>query len=300
MNRLRIDVEKGKQVAVILFDRFNSDEGVFGKNVMPEDLMWGSGLERIGVKRDSYEYLIFITMVVSIDYMRNADKLWAAGRRTMEDPETRWLFNPASVKVMLIDEIMAAMKKNRLSQKHTRDAGIWKRVSESFVNLYDSDPGRLIKECGSDAMKLYERRYDVRFRKNFPSLSGNKIFSLWIRMLHDNLGIELKNLEKIPIPVDVHVARATFTTGCLKREYKGSIAEVSQKIDEAWKTIIAGVSHPKLKYALQMDEALWNLSKNGCKFRKGNVCPKRGQCPVGNLCISGFVQVSAKGIEVRT
>jgi len=300
MNGLKIDVEKGKQVAVILFDCFNSDEGIFGKNVMPDDLMWGSDLEGIGVSRDFYEYLMFLTMVVSIDYMRDADKLWAAGRKTIADSETRWLFNPVLMKDRTIDEITAAMKKHKLSQKHGRDARIWKTVSESFARLYDSDPRKLVEECGGDAMKLYDRKYDVRFKKDFPSLSGDKIFPLWIRMLHDNLGIELKNLERIPIPVDVHVARATFTTGCLTGEYRGSISDATQIIDEAWKTIIAGVSHLKLKNALQMDEALWHLSKNGCTYRRGNVCPKRGQCPVGSLCVSGLVQVSAKGIEVKT
>ncbi len=300
MNGLKIDVEKGKQVAVILFDRFNSDEGIFGKNVMPEDLMWGSDLEGIGVKRDSCEYIMFITMVVSIDYMRDADKLWAAGRRTMEDPDTRWLFNPASAKDRPIDEIMAAMKKHKLSQKHSRDADFWKRVSESFAQFYDSDPGKLIKDCGNDAMKLYERKYDVRFKKDFPSLSGDKIFPLWIRMLHDNLGMELKNLEKVPIPVDVHVARSTFTVGCLKGEYKGNIADVKSRVEEAWETVIRGLVHPKLKYALQMDEALWHLSKNGCTSRRGNVCPKRRQCPVGDYCVSGLVKVSTNGIEIRT
>lgn len=35
-------------------------------------------------------------------------------------------------------------------------------------------------------------------------------------MLHDNVGIDLKNLDKIPIPVDIHIARASFTTGCLR------------------------------------------------------------------------------------
>jgi len=300
MNDLKIDVEKGKQVAVILFDKFNSDEGIFGKTVMPEDLMWGSDLQGIGVKRDSYEYMMFITMVVSIDYMRDADRLWAAGRSTMEDPETRWLFNPAYVKDRLIDEIMSAMQKHKLSKKHRKDARIWKTVSESFARLYDSDSGKLIKECGIDAKKLYERKFDVRFKKEFPSLSGDKIFPLWIRMLHDNLGIELKNLEKVPIPVDRHVARSMFTTGCLIGEYKGNIAGVKQRVQEAWEIVIKSLAHPKLKYALQMDEALWHLSKNGCTSRKENVCPKRKQCPVGDFCVSGLVKVSTNSIEIRT
>jgi hypothetical protein len=300
MNGLKIDIDKGKQVAVILFERFNSEEGIFGKNSIYEDLMWGSGLEAIGIKKGSYEYLMFITMVISIDYMRDADRLWAAGRRSMQDPETRWLFNPDSVKGRPIDEITAAMKKHSLSQKHGRDARIWKTVSDSFARFYDSDPRKLIEECNWDAANLYERKYDARFKKDFPSLSGNKIFPLWIRMLHDNLGIELKNMERIPIPTDVHVARATFATGCLTGEFRGSIADAAQKVEEAWKTIIASVSHPKLKNALQMDEALWHLSKNGCTSRKGNICPRRTQCPVGFLCVGGLVQVSAKGVEVRT
>ena len=136
MNDLKINIEKGKKVAARLYDCFNSDKGIFGKNIMPEDLVWGSDLEGIGIKRDSYEYRMFITMVVSIDYMRNADQLWAAGRKTMEDSETRWLFNPDSVKDRPINEIITAMEKHELSKKHNWDAGIWKRVSETFVKLY--------------------------------------------------------------------------------------------------------------------------------------------------------------------
>jgi hypothetical protein len=300
MNGLKIDVEKGKRIAVILFDRFNSEKGIFGHNIMPEDLLWGSDLSGIEVRRGSYEHLIFITMVVSIDYMRDADKLWQAGRETMEDMETNWLFSPEIVKNKTLDEIIPAMKKHRLSQKHKKDAGIWKRVSVSFSNIYNSDPRKLLEECDYDAVKIFEKKYDIRFKHDFPSLSGNKIFLLWLRMLHDNVAIELNNLERISIPVDVHIARATFTTGCLKGEYRGSIVDISPKIDEAWKTIIAGVSHPKLKYALQMDECLWPLSKYGCKSRKGNFCPRSRDCPVGEFCIGGTVHVSAKGIEVNT
>ena len=216
-----------------MFDRFNSEEGIFGHNIMPEDLLWGSDLSGIKVNKGSYEHMMFITMVVSIDYMRDADKLWQAGRETMEDNETRWLFSPEMVKDRSIDEIIAAMKKHKLSQKHNRDADIWKRVSESFARLYNSDPRNFLEKCEWDATKLFEKKYDIRFKRDFPSLSGDKIFPLWIRMLHDNVGIRLKNLEKMPIPVDVHIARATFTTGCLKGVYTGSIADVSPKIDEA-------------------------------------------------------------------
>lgn len=300
MENLIIDIQKGKKVARILFDKFNSKEGIFGHNIMPEDLLWGSDLSGIEVKKGSYEHLMFITMVVSIDYMRDADKLWQAGRETMEDKDTKWLFSPQIVKDKTLDEIITAMNKHKLSQKHSRDAGFLKRISESFARLYDSDPRNLIEECEYDAMKLFEKKYDIRLKRDFPSLSGDKIFPLWIRMLHDNVGIKLKNLEKMPIPVDVHIARATFTTGCIKGVYTGSIADVSPKIDEAWKKIIGKIEHPRLKYALQMDECLWHFSKYGCRFRKDDLCPKKRDCPVGEFCIRGQVHVSAKGIKIST
>jgi len=300
MNNLKINLGRGEQVAKILFDKFNSEEGIFGHNVMPEDTLWGSDLSGIKVEKGSYDHLMFITMIVSIDYMRNADKLWKAGRETMEDPLTKWLFSPEEVKDKPIDEIISAMKRHKLSQKHNKDSDIWKRVSVSFATCYESDPRYLFEECGQDAIQLYDRKYDIRFKKNFPSLSGDKIFPLWIRMLHDNVGINLKNLDKIPIPVDVHVARATFTTGCLTGEYEGNIANVTPKIDETWKQIVAHLNHSKLKYALQMDESLWHLSKYGCTSRKDDSCPKWKQCPVSEFCIKGLVQVSAKGIHVWT
>ena len=300
MNNLKIDIERGKKAAATLYDRFNSGEGIFDINTMPEDILWASDLPETAVHKGSYEHLMFITMVVSIDYMRNADKLWAAGRKSMEDPKTRWLFNPREVIEKPMEEIKAAMKTHSLSQKHNKDADTWMRVSESFVRIYNSDPRNLIRECGNDALNLYEKKFDIKFRSGFPFLSGDKIFPLWIRMLHDNVGIELKRLECIPIPVDVHIARATFTIGCLKGEYEGSIADVKPRIQEAWKTVMESLIHPRLKYALQMDESLWHLSKYGCRFRKWNICEKRKSCPVGSLCVSGKVHVSAKRIEIRT
>lgn len=300
MNNLKIDLERGKHVARILFDKFNSEEGIFGHNVMPEDMLWDSDFSGIKVERGSYNHLMFITMVVSIDYMRNADNLWKAGRETMEDPGTKWLFSPEKVKDRPIEEIISAMKIHKLSQRHNKDSDIWKKVSISFATHYESDPRNLIEECGRDAFQLYERKYDMRFKKKFPSLSGNKIFPLWIRMLHDNVGINLKNLDKIPIPVDIHIARATFTTGCLIGEYEGNISNVTPDINETWKRIVTHLNQLKLKYPLQMDEALWHLSKYGCTSRKGDSCPRRIQCPVSKYCTKGLVKVSTKGIQVCT
>jgi hypothetical protein len=302
MRGLTINLEAARNVAVILYGKFNSDEGIFGHNVMPEDLLpkWGSSLSSSNIARGSYEHLMFITLVVSIDYQRNADQLWEAGRRTFEDQRTRWLFMPRELITKSFSEIISAMRVHALAKKPTKDAWIWSTVSKSLFELYDSDPLNLIKGCDYDALKIYNKKFYQRFKRKFPYLTGDKIFPLWIRMLHDNVGINLRNLDKIPIPVDIHIARASFTTGCLTGKYSGSISEVRYIIDEAWKSAVESINHPKLKYRLQLDEPLWHLSRYGCKFRTNNFCPKRAGCPVSQFCVRGIVHVTPETIEIDT
>jgi len=301
VNSLIINPEKAKEVAVILYEKFNSTEGIFGHNVMPEDLLptWGSDLSSSGIGGRSYEHLMFITLVVSIDYQRNADQLWEAGRRTFEDNQVRWLFMPNELVKKPFPEIVRAMKIHKLAKKPEQDARIWSDVSHSFFKFYNSNPLNFIKECNYDALEMFNKKFNLRFKRRFPFLSGNKIFPLWIRMLHDNIGLKLKNLDKIPIPVDVHVARATFTIGCLIGKYSGTISEISPVVDVAWKKTLELINHPKLTYRLQLDEPLWHLSKYGCRFRAG-FCPKRNKCPVNQFCVKGKINVSALRVEIDT
>jgi len=79
-------------------------------------------------------------------------------------------------------------------------------------------------------LEIFNKKFDLRFKQLFPYFSGDKIFPLWIRMLYDNVEIKLQNIDKIPIPVDVHIARATFTTGCLTGNYEGTIPKVFPKL----------------------------------------------------------------------
>lgn len=302
INSLMINPENGKEIALILFEKFNFGDGIFGHNMMPEDFLpcWGSDLTDLEIDRGSYEQLLFITLVVSIDYQRDADQLWEAGRITFEDPETRWLFYPVELAKRSLVEIIYAMKKHSLSKKPNKDAGIWSKVSKSLLDFYGSNPVNLIEKCDFDALNLYQQKFDPKFKKNFPYFSGDKIFPLWIRMLHDNLDFKLKNLSEIPIPVDVHIARATLSTNCLTGQYFGSISTIAPIIDEVWTKTMNLITNNGLKYRLQLDEPLWHLSRYGCRYRKDNYCPKKGKCPVAKFCSNGFVSVSTKGIKVNT
>lgn len=301
-NSLMINLKEGREIALSLFEKFNSNDGIFGHNIMPEDFVprWGSNLEDLKINRGSYEHLLFITMVVSIDYQRDADKLWKAGRKTFETRETRWLFFPEELNKKSFPDIVNAMKRFKLSKKPTKDAEIWSNVSNSFFKYYDSNPKKLIENSNFNAMNLFQQKFDPKFKKRFPYFSGNKIFPLWIRMLNDNLDIELENIDQVPIPVDVHIARATLSTQCLTGRYSGSISQIAPMIDNAWEKIMDTITDDKLKYRLQLDEPLWHLSRYGCKHRRESYCPKKSKCPIGDLCSRGSVKVSTKGIELDT
>ena len=288
---LEKDVERCKAVAKILYTQFNnSDDGIFGHTDMPEEVLPEN------VKEGSYEHLMFITLTVSIDYQRDALDLWKASRQTTNDSDTRWIYSPKEVLKKSDNELINAMQKYKLSKKPIKDSlEIWKPVSKSFYALFESDPRKLLEECNYDALEVFELMKS-RCKRYFPYLSGKKILPLWIRMMHDVVGIDLKNLEKIPIPVDVHVARATFCVGGLKGEYVGRIQDIFGKIDEVWKDACESLPY----YRLQLDEPLWHLSKYGCTNRRENYCIKSINCPVSQYCISGRVYVSADKVQVNT
>jgi len=280
------DVNKTKNVAPILFKSFNdSEKGIFGYREMPEDLLPSS------ISEGSLEHLMFITMCTSIDYQRDADQLWEAGRKTIDDDATKWIYDPESVISRSDNELITAMNKYNLSKKHEKDAlKIWKPISTSFIKNFNGDPRNLFEKSDYDAQKIY---YNVkgRYKRYFPYLSGNKILSLWIRMINDVLHIELKNIDKIPIPVDRHIARATLRLGLLKGTYYGDISGIFQLIDSVWAEACEDLPY----YRLQLDQPLWHLSKHGCTHKKNNYCPRKAKCPVSDYCIDGEVVINDKG-----
>ena len=257
---------------------------------MPEELLPKS------VKKGSYKHLMFITLTVSIDYQRDASELWKASRHTIDTKNTLWIYSPEEVLRRTDNELVTAMQKYGLSKKPIKDSlRIWKPICKSFYELFNSDPRILLKECNYDALGVFESMKS-RYKRYFPYLSGRKILPLWIRMMNDVVGINLKNLDKIPIPVDIHIARATLCLGCLKGEYTGSIEGIFMEINEVWREACESLPY----YRLELDEPLWHLSRYGCTNRHNNYCIGSTECPVSKYCIPGKVYVSANRIEIDT
>ena len=141
----------------------------------------------------------------------------------------------------------------------------------------------------------------TKYGKMFPYLAGatgtSKILSLWLRMMRDEAGVDFTNLENVPLPVDIHTARATITSGCLVGKFVGSFNDLVIQTQEAWKEACKKTRF----YPLQVDEPLWNLSRHGCRNRSnGAPCPKRNECRLASFCTANLpesvISLSQDGI----
>lgn len=146
--------------------------------------------------------------------------------------------------------------------------------------------------------------YNGRPVSDYPWLRGPKIGPLWLRMLRDNVGIsKLRNLEKVPIPVDRHVARATLATGVVRGQFKGRLDELFKHIREAWFKSVKDLNvKTRPMIALDLDEPLWHLSKYGCTKRDEITghCLVRRRCDVKEFCVEGNIWIQKGLVELET
>jgi hypothetical protein len=296
MMGLQLDSRRGREAGALLRKAFvTPGVGIFERTRMPEDVLPG------GVKAGSLEHLLFITLTVAIDYQRDAVELWHAGRQTYADKTTRHLYDPPAV-YEARNRLVKDLQKHGLSRKPKRDAWIWATVTTTFLKKWGGDPRRFLMAYGYDAPTvrdhLVEDTHPQRGKEvaDFPYLRGPKIAPLWLRMLRDNVKIELGRMADIPIPVDVHIARATAALGVIRGAASVRFADVRPIIQAAWRDVAAGTPH----IALDFDEPLWHLSKFGCTDRRDTGCPHFDGCPVASYCIPGVVRVSADHVEMNT
>ena len=296
-------IARSQAVARILFDSFRS-QGIHGRNDMPEDEL------PLDVQRGSLEHLLFITLTVAIDYQRDANALWASARKTFADADTKYLFDPALVDSAGRTKVQADLTKYGLSKKPNRDCNIWYTIAVTFHKKWRGDPKIFLAACGWDAVTVLKRLHtgthleQGKERLDYPYLRGSKIGPLWLRMLHDNAGLQIQHLDKVPIPVDVHIARASLATGIVMGRYSGGHGEIYESIRQAWAAAVIGLkAGERPMRALDLDEALWHLSKYGCSkgrnLETGNCC-KISSCEARNFCIPGKVIIKAGHVTMDT
>ncbi len=278
---LTIDPARAREVGERLHRAFHGG-GILGQVSMPEHIL------PPGVERGSREQIHFITLTVAIDYMRDADKLWAAARETMADPATRYLFNPRQVVQTGVAKLRADMHQHRLALRPQKDLGVWQTICQTLVQHFQGDVHNLLQQAGFRAPTLLATIRGQRYR--FPNLRGDKIGPLWVRMLEDSWqGHHFTGLEQLPIPVDIHIAAATVMTGGVRGPFAGAFEELREAVVQVWFDACRGTR----SYPLQFDEPLWHLSRRGCRDTRTFPCVHQASCPVAAFCTATEVKAGS-------
>jgi len=258
-----IDDLKAIKIAGRLFNEFYNRLGFFRDYSMPVYVLPRN------LKEGTREHALFLTYVISIDYMTDAVKLWKKSRGAYELYPER--FVPQKILKVSPRSVETFVKKLG-ARYYTNAAKTWIKISQTLIDKYNEDPRNLTKEPLEIA--------GVKKRlKDFPFLRGNKLSNFYIRAMGETGLFKVKNLGELDIPVDKQVARFTIYTGVLKlldKQFVGCAQEnpLRDLIEEAWRHAAQTLGTAPWK----LDEPIWTIGSKLCSGRK---C---GKCPVEDLC----------------
>jgi len=259
----RLDAEKAGTIAERLLDLFYNRKGFFEGYSMPEYILPDN------LHEGSREHALYLTYVISVDYMANAEKLWARSRGVYRlYPEK---FQPETIQG-LGDRTLRAFIKGIGARFPSSGVSTWRKISRILLEKYGGDPRNITPTPLS--IKEIKGKLD-----EFPYLRGNKLSNFYIRAMGENGLFKIANFHELDIPVDKQVARFTVYTGVLKllsERFVGCVHEEPLRplIEEAWRN--AARRHGT--YPWKLDEPIWTIGSKLCSERK---C---GQCPVEDLC----------------
>ena len=145
---------------------------------------------------------LFLTLTVSVDYLRDAEQLWLKAKTLWE--EEHWIFEPDDLVSVSETELEEVFETSGFRFPN-KDAGIWYQNALTLHRDFESNPMNLFRSNEFDAQQI--RDYVSR-SGDFSYLGGQKIGSLWMRLIHEDVH-HLSNIEKIGIPVDTQIRKVT-------------------------------------------------------------------------------------------
>jgi len=254
---------KALKIAERLFDQFYNRQGFFQDYSMPEYVLPRN------LNEGTREHALFLTYVISIDYMTDAVKLWKKSRGAYELYPER--FTPEEI-LKLSPRTVQTFVKKLGARFYSNAAKIWIKISKVLVDKYVGDPRNITRE----PLEIVEIKKRL---KDFPYLRGNKLSNFYVRAMGETGLFKVKNLNELDIPVDKQVARFTMYTGVLKllsEQFTGCVHEepVRSLIEEAWRNAAEKMNTAPWK----LDEPIWTIGSKLCSGRK---C---GKCPIEDLC----------------
>ncbi|MEM2130465.1 MAG: hypothetical protein QXZ70_07700 [Candidatus Bathyarchaeia archaeon] len=258
--KIKIDTEKATEIAKVLLKLHEQKHQLI---TMPE-----YQLPR-NMQQGSKEHANYLTYIIAIDYMTDAEKLWKNARGAYELYPER--FTPERILKASNPSLRSFLRK--LGARYSSNAvKIWKKISELLLSEYGADPRNITPQPSSIE--------EIKSKLNlFPSLRGPKLTNFYIRAMGETGLFKVKNLNELDIPVDKQVTRFTTYTGVIRfltQNFQGCANDdpLRSLIQKAWREAAKTLGTAPWKF----DEPIWNIGSKLCTKRKCD------QCPVEKLC----------------
>lgn len=225
---------------------------------------------------------VFLTLVSAMDRARDAMRLWRDAARLFEShPE---VFDPVAISSMSVRNLRTLLSRSRVSQRHGQDSRAWHDIADSLASGVGA-VSRLVESGVGDAVELMKdlRRHDSQRRPRYPLLRGPKIGPMWMRIMANPGGADIRRIDTIPVAVDVQVRRATENLGVTDTRDLG-LDEAKPIIKDTWQTALrsARIGGPSgiADTCAALDPALWFFGKFGCSH-----CERIGRrTPISRAC----------------
>jgi len=221
-----------------------------------------------GIDQSSLEYALYLTYIISIDFMTDAVKLWERARELYSKcPEC---FTPKGISDMGLPTLKRILR--QLGARYPASGKAWKKISTILQEKYEGDPRNITPESTS----LEELRKRIR---EFPHLRGSKLINFYIRAVGEKGFFKISDFDKLSVAVDIQVAKFTLYTGVLKianGSYRGCVHDEPLKpmIEEVWSEVAQRLGKPPW----YLDEPVWTVGSKLCSKKD------HARCPVKELC----------------
>ncbi|MDD4990247.1 MAG: hypothetical protein PHW31_02955 [Candidatus Pacebacteria bacterium] len=229
------------------------ENGKLGQTRMPEDSNPGF------TDNQAEERLAYFTLPMALNYQRNSYKLWEAALKTYTDKETKSVFEVSRVCEMPVDELKKKLLKYKLALQPSRHTEIWQKISKTIFENWRSFKD-FFKTSENDFLKIKDI-IQGQFKKDFPYLSGPKIFNYWSFIISTYGQVPLLNREFIEIAPDTHITKCSVLLGVISEKEARKLSK--DQISKRWREILgnSGIA------PIDMHPPLWFWSRNGFIFK---------------------------------
>jgi len=203
--------------------------------------------------------MAYFTLPMALNYQRDSYKLWDSALKTWNDKETRKVFDVVLVSKMSDEELRKRLLKYKLALQPNKHIATWKTIAKTIAEEWGSF-SNFVKTIDNDFLIL-RNFVQIKHKKQFPYISGPKIFNYWSFILGEYGGVLLKNREYIEIAPDTHITQCSVLLGVITQDEAEKLPK--NEISERWRKLLEGSSI----VPIEMHPPLWFWSRNGFIYK---------------------------------